>query len=154
MPENNQILSVEGQLVGMPLAGPESFSQQQLDYLKRALGVDETVLWDRGAGAAVTSMTLSENAENFTKLKILAGNQWSEVTVTNGTCYVVVNSGGNYSTFGQIKCSVSGTSFSASKSMVWSINYNSTSGTFVNNNSDVNGSILKIVGVGRIAGGN
>jgi hypothetical protein len=41
MPENNQILSVEGQLVGMPLAGPESFSQAQLDYLKRALGVDE-----------------------------------------------------------------------------------------------------------------
>ena len=38
MPENNQILSVEGQLVGMPLAGPESFSQQQLDYLKTALG--------------------------------------------------------------------------------------------------------------------
>lgn len=39
MPENNQILSVEGQLVGMPLAGPESFSQQQLDYLRSALGL-------------------------------------------------------------------------------------------------------------------
>lgn len=35
----NEIMSVEGQLVGMPLAGPESFSQQQLDYLKRALGI-------------------------------------------------------------------------------------------------------------------
>ena len=46
MPENNQLLSVEGQLVGMPLAGPESFSQAQLDYLKRALGVDETVLFE------------------------------------------------------------------------------------------------------------
>lgn len=151
---SNEIMSLEGQLCGIPLAGPESFSQQQLDYLKRALGVDETVLWDRGTGAAVTSMTLSENAENFTKLKILAGNQWSEVTVTNGICYVLVNSGGNYSTFGQLKCSVSGTSFSVSKSMVWSINYNNTTGTFVNNNSDVNGSILKIVGVHRIAGGN
>ena len=39
MPESNEIMSVEGQLVGIPLAGPESFSQQQLDYLKRALGV-------------------------------------------------------------------------------------------------------------------
>ena len=45
MSENNQMMSVEGQLVGLPLAGPESFSQQQLEYLKRALGVDETVLW-------------------------------------------------------------------------------------------------------------
>lgn len=40
MAENNQMMSVEGQLVGMPLAGPESFSQQQLDYLKRALGFE------------------------------------------------------------------------------------------------------------------
>ena len=39
MPENNQILSVSGQLVGLPLAGPESFSQQQLDYLRTALGL-------------------------------------------------------------------------------------------------------------------
>ena len=38
MPENNQLLSVESQLVGLPLAGPESFSQHQLDYLKTALG--------------------------------------------------------------------------------------------------------------------
>ena len=35
----NEIMSVEGQLVGMPLAGPESFSQQQLDYLRTALGL-------------------------------------------------------------------------------------------------------------------
>lgn len=36
---SNEIMSVEGQLVGMPLAGPESFSQQQLDYLRSALGL-------------------------------------------------------------------------------------------------------------------
>lgn len=41
MPENNQILSVEGQLVGMPLAGPESFSAEQLAYLKTALGLGD-----------------------------------------------------------------------------------------------------------------
>ena len=39
MPENNNIMSIEGQLIGMPLAGPESFSQQQLDYLRSALGL-------------------------------------------------------------------------------------------------------------------
>lgn len=69
MPENNQILSVEGQLVGMPLAGPESFSAQQLNYLKRALGVDETVLWDKGSGASLgngtDTATLSETMSNF-----------------------------------------------------------------------------------------
>lgn len=41
MPENNNIMSLEGQLVGMPLAGPESFSQQQLDYLKTSLGLGD-----------------------------------------------------------------------------------------------------------------
>lgn len=47
----NEIMSVEGQLVGMPLAGPESFSQQQLDYLKRALGVE----WQDITSDAITS---------------------------------------------------------------------------------------------------
>lgn len=67
MPENNQILSVEGQLIGMPLAGPESFSQQQLDYLKRALGVDETVLFN---GTAAASVTCSESVSNFERIQI------------------------------------------------------------------------------------
>ena len=66
---SNEIMSVEGQLVGMPLAGPESFSQQQLDYLKRALGVDETVLWNGDNGA--TSATLTESILNFETIKIV-----------------------------------------------------------------------------------
>lgn len=71
MSENNQMMSVEGQLVGLPLAGPESFSQQQLAYLKRALGVDETVLWsgdDTWTGVC-TGFTLSEKAINFDRLR-------------------------------------------------------------------------------------
>lgn len=72
MPENNQILSVEGQLVGMPLAGPESFSQQQLDYLKRALGVDETVLWEATAlSDHATSCNLSESVTNFEQIQVV-----------------------------------------------------------------------------------
>ena len=66
MPESNEIMSVEGQLVGIPLAGPESFSQQHLDYLKRALGVDETVLWEgRTNMSGNPTLTLSESAMNF-----------------------------------------------------------------------------------------
>jgi len=72
----NEIMSVEGQLVGMPLAGPESFSQQQLDYLKRALGVDETVLYD-GELKQVTNNTpvsgnvLSETFRNFKRVLLI-----------------------------------------------------------------------------------
>lgn len=63
---SNEIMSVEGQLIGLPLAGPESFSAQQLDYLKRALGVDETVLWEGASNMSNNpSLTLSESAMNF-----------------------------------------------------------------------------------------
>lgn len=48
---SNEIMSMEGQLVGMPLAGPETFSPQQLDYLKRALGVE----WQDITSDAITS---------------------------------------------------------------------------------------------------
>lgn len=67
----NEIMSMEGQLVGMPLAGPESFSQQQLDYLKRALGVDETELYSDDTGGV--NPTLSETPMNFERIKIWFG---------------------------------------------------------------------------------
>lgn len=82
MSENNQMMSVEGQIVGMPLAGPESFSQQQLDYLKRALGVDETVLWTgtiggTGGSNLNTTITLSEAITNFDRIRIYISNIFS-----------------------------------------------------------------------------
>lgn len=75
----NEIMSVEGQLIGMPLAGPESFSQQQLDYLKRALGVDETVLW---SGAKywwndTSNLQLSEAASHFETIRVKAKDDWA-----------------------------------------------------------------------------
>ena len=73
MPESNEIMSVSGQLVGLPLAGPESVTPQQLDYLKRALGVDETVLYEDNNPSQIisnTSLTLSESYLNFDKVKI------------------------------------------------------------------------------------
>ena len=72
---SNEIMSLEGQLCGIPLAGPESFSQQQLDYLKRALGVDETVLFEdtSSTGTVVASVVLSESSVNFEKVEITLG---------------------------------------------------------------------------------
>jgi len=88
MPENNQILSVEGQLVGMPLAGPESFTAEQIAYLKRAMGVDETVLWEADLTVAVqdrsagTTFALSETPANFEILKVYCAKKWP-VTANN-----------------------------------------------------------------------
>ena len=80
MSESNEILSVEGQLVGMPLAGPESFSQQQLAYLKQALGVDETELWSGTmSGNLPTSIQLSEPATNFEYIRIQLGGDYKTV---------------------------------------------------------------------------
>lgn len=75
MAEANEMGSVEGQLVGLPLAGPESFSIQQLAYLKRALGLDETVLYDSNSDdpsqiLANTTFNLTESYLNFEKVRI------------------------------------------------------------------------------------
>ena len=84
MPENNQILSVEGQLVGMPLAGPESFTAEQIAYLKRAMGIDETVLFS-GTATGQTAINLPESIFNFERVKI-----WirSKVDANNPTSIV------------------------------------------------------------------
>ena len=152
----NEIMSEEGQRVGMPLAGPESSSQQQLDYLKRALGVDETVLWTGEASGVNATMSLSEAYTNFERLRIVSyeGNTaipywWSEVC-TNGTAlypsYVRTNSS------------------SAEVTGMWTLQSSNDNKTLTitvavirtNGGTQVTnyGKILKIVGIHRIAGGN
>ena len=86
MPESNKIMSVEGQLVGIPLAGPESFSQQQLDYLKRALGVDETVLWTGEASGASATMSLSEPFTNFKRVRFYIDEGNSDIPYWTSEC--------------------------------------------------------------------
>ena len=156
MPESNELMSVEGQLVGMPLAGPESFSQQQLDYLKRALGVDETVLWTGEASGVNATMNLSEAYTNFERVRFVTyeGNTaipywWSEVC-TNGTAlypsYVRTNSA---------RDEVAG---------MWTLESSNDNKTLTitvatirkngGNQGSNDGKIMKIVGIHRIAGGN
>ena len=156
---SNEIMSVEGQLVGMPLAGPESFSQQQLDYLKRALGVDETVLYDCSDNYVygTNSVTLSESYKNFEIIKILtskgtvqfyypANNQ----SVTLVTLYNITNA---YLwlipwTF------TSNTVFSGATGKLWTVG--STTAVDVPSTAGANRWIqpIKIIGINRIAGGN
>lgn len=152
----NEMMSVEGQLVGMPLAGPESFSQQQLDYLKRALGVDETVLWTGEASGVNATMNLSEAYTNFERLRFVSyeGNSaipywWSEVC-TNGTAlypsYVRTNSASD-----EVAGMWTLDSSNDNKTLTISIaTIRKNGGTKVTND----GKIMKIVGIHRIAGGN
>ena len=94
MAENNKMMSVEGQLVGLPLAGPESFSQNQLEYLKRALGVDETVLYEADSVTNNTAgqiFSLNESVLNFERIRITVDN----MEFSNRPCtqeYTVLNS--------------------------------------------------------------
>ena len=156
----NEIMSVEGQLVGLPLAGPESFSQQQLDYLKRALGVDETVLW---SGACLTqggaAVTLSEAASNFDKIAVYVvpnpNNQFNypQVFTYDGSC-----------TAGAYMCPFMDTQVKGKFSYGrWEItngtSFNLTNAAQTDNYPTMNfdnsyGGVVKVVGIHRIAGGN
>lgn len=168
MPEIN---SVAGQLIGMPLAGPESFSQQQLDYLKRALGVDETVLWTGDTGQILVGTTgtcdLSENAVNFDRLRLYARGSAQNIKgdtgsgldvvefapVSNTAAYYPINL--SYSNDGTsihndtCVIQISGSTLSYSKGSRFTL---SSSGISINTSRGP--AIVKIVGIHRISGGN
>lgn len=155
----NEMMSVEGQLVGMPLAGPESFSQQQLDYLKRALGVDETVLWTGSLGATGTSETLSESIYNFNAIEVHCWPNKSVTTqrspqvskftlptsITTAFFYCKtqnLESGVYYSEVIYVNVS-NGTSFQLAQGHRWQDN------TQTKSIDDYRGAVCKIVGIGR-----
>lgn len=156
MPENNQIFSVAGQLVGMPLAGPESFSQQQLDYLKRALGMDETVLYDDSNGQSTG--TFSETISNFERIKVLY--VWNSST-DNKAKYVELQAvaqvfsyldngkaGTTYNWFGWGSWEITTTGFSLLNG------YQAIGGLSSTTPVSAGPKIYKVIGIHRIAGGN
>jgi len=161
MSDNNQMMSVQGQLVGMPLAGPESFSQQQLEYLKRALGIDETVLW---SGTRRSSVTLSESAYNFEfiRIELDEGNSNAPdpvITIKPKNIMSFCFGFGDANAFiALVKATLTDNTalaFSATKSLKFgSFTSTQVSITAELNNDQVTNSIVKVVGVHRIAGGN
>ena len=161
MPENNQILSVESQLVGLPLAGPESFSPQQLAYLKRALGVDETVLWS-GNGTATNSCTVSESFSNFEKVRLTLTDVNGKATdvfiePTNATTWPthIPSMGPSGAGITFLWLELSGTTLTVSKSKLMVTNFNESNATWSYNNGDNHkNALLKVIGIHRIAGGN
>ncbi len=178
MPENNQILSVEGQLVGLPLAGPESFSQQQLEYLKRALGVDETVLYDIGTASPTqitsnTNFDLSESFLNFTKIRVDYANSYGSGTNSGdaGTSRQflegpVVSSGIEMDVYGSSPASSGANTMFDCNSFVFNPDYPSRITVLsINKRREINDSavvktnsrgvkLYRVIGIHRIAGGN
>ena len=166
MPENNNIMSIEGQLIGMPLAGPESFSQQQLDYLKRALGVDETVLWTGTIGAPGSTGDLSEAITNFEFVEVYAEpvyggmcpvvTRFATISSKNSVRFGTFSQDGGSTYLANYTVDFSGTSVSVARSKRISIN--NSNGSISVTDNDATGSykapITKIVGIHRIAGGN
>ena len=170
MSETNQIMSVEGQLVGMPLAGPESFSDGQLAYLKRALDVDETVLFDAD-GTPVLNPTLSELPTNFERLRIVygapnnstAGNNIGIETMdiqttlingySNGSLFMAYCFSGEVSVKTPYACAAYYTGVkTTSWTCLWSTYGQLYGGTKTEGTGWIR--IHRIVGIKRIAGGN
>lgn len=168
MSENNQIMSVQGQLVGLPLAGPESFSQQQLEYLKRALGVDETVLFDSGA---TLNPTLSEAPTNFERIRIVYGSANNSTagnnigisvleipvaffnTYSNGSLFLTYSFSGDVSAKQPQVVSAYYTGVkTTSWTCLWGLYGRLYSGTKTESTDWIR--IHQIVGIHRIAGGN
>ena len=161
MSENNQIMSVGGQLVGMPLAGPESFSQQQLEYLKSALGMDETVLFT--SDSAVSSATLSESPYNFERLKLVIGENTTGYGVAEMTFNIASSTTDIVTAFftGKSNANVMLLRFELTSSDISSVSIasyttNFTSGTTVSvgHSSGLLTCIYKVIGIHRISGGN
>lgn len=162
-----EVLSVEGQLVGMPLAGPESFSQHQLNYLKRALGVDETVLWEGSLSTTSTTVTLAEATNNFEKIKVYV--QSNGYNIQSTVIHELVlnyrsafnNDAVAYVTSSEIHSSITtqctlylhftgafGTGFKLESGSKW------VGSTLTENITSFPCIVTKIVGIHRIAGGN
>ena len=166
MSDNNQMMSVQGQLVGMPLAGPESFSQQQLEYLKRALGIDETVLIDDKMPARGNNITLAEPFTNFTYIDVSIKHVDSPSITRYKTEYLAGASkialmcdyAVNYMTKAYIKFTPTSDSriWTYESNKVYQLRHDTTTWYITNNdNTYINSDMeLRIVGIGRIAGGN
>ena len=162
----NEIMSVAGQLVGMPLAGPESFSQQQLDYLKRALGVDETVLWEDSNGIYLNndSAVLSETINNFESVAIYAEGVYGgplkkyEFIVISGGQYRFVTESLDGSDLLNVyfNVNITGTAVTVSRSKLLKISYSSSAITCsdLSATGTYKSKIKKVVGIHRISGGN
>lgn len=134
---------------------PENFTLQQINALKRVLGVDETVLYDNGT---TTSATLSESMSNFERVRFYfvrgSGRQFvQEVTGPSTDNYVVLYhslayTNGWISTY-SYRYTASGTTFSPTEYLKEVACHTGTTTVTVRTTSAP--TIVKVVGIHRIS---
>lgn len=159
MAGTNEMGSVEGQLVGLPLAGPETFTVQQLAYLKKALGLDETVLWENSSGIynSTDTAAISESLENFGYIRFegyIHETSGIHIIATalpyNGSAHIsftCLKADGNVAIYYDY--------LTYTSSSVIVSNHKHSWGNGGNFNAGTDGIVItKIVGIHRIAGGN
>ena len=162
MAGTNEMGSVEGQLVGLPLAGPETFTIQQLAYLKKALGLDETLLFN--SATAVTSGSFSEAITSFEKIRIY-GNRTGSNTTSNLPAYTEVYLRDGVPTNFMLSSALAGSNNTIyAPTMVYNLTSSAVSfamGSILNMTAAPSVSlsqssigVLRVVGIHRIAGGN
>ena len=160
MAGTNELASVEGQLIGMPLAGPESFTVEQLAYLKRALGLDETVLWE-GTFSASTgeSFNISEATTNFEKIEIWAvrspsDNSYCIERFSPNNQYISMTSNNVNINDAQQNMYCTRLKFSGTTVTVQQQSVKAFAASAYTTNTSSPMTICKVVGIHRIAGGN
>ena len=166
MPESNELLSAGAQLIGMPLAGPESFSEQQLTYLKRALDVDETVLWEGSMYLNNDSGVLSESIGNFESVAIYGApiyggalQRYEFLVDTSGTpsyriAIPAIDGTAAYHAFFNLSISTSTATVTRSRLVKIVFSDGSVTTADFSSTSTLKAYIKKIVGIGRISGDN
>lgn len=167
MPESNEMLSVGAQLVGMPLAGPESFTAEQVEYLKKAMGLDETVLYDNPNGLLLKNgLVLPETLYNFERIMFYVDSCQTggtpaiafvpiQIPPYNGGTFALFFTNGhdltsNFKLNWKWKLTLSGTTLTLTLSQFWG--QNGTNWSQGDNLNDAR--VFKIVGIHRISGGN
>ena len=150
----------------MPTAGPESFSQQQLDYLKRALGVDETVLYTGTIGAPGSTGVLSEAVTNFEFIDVYTEpvyggmcpvvTRFATISSVNSVRFGTFSQDAGNSYLANYTVDFTGASVSVARAKRISINHSngSVSVTDIGTTGPYKAPITKIVGIHRIQGGN
>lgn len=136
---------------------PTNLTSAQIEALKVALGIDETVLWE---GTATDSCTISEAFSNFEKIRLTlddaSDHKATEVIIepTSSTNWPVNIPYGNSIVGGIVflHIALSGTTLSVSKAKMMSTVYSGNDAAWSNyNDESLKNALLKVVGVHRIA---
>lgn len=155
MPE--QINSVAGQLVGIPVGQVYTAGTGiKIDNVNKVVSVDETVLFENGT---TTSATLSESGYHFDRIRVYytrAGGFCQEFPMFDNPTYLQISHTNAYtnnwrSTFAY-RYDFDGVSLSPSAYCIEVASKTDT--TTLTTRTATPPTILKVVGIHRIAGGN